>query len=1518
MFAIAVTAIALAASAWTKADYPVWKGTFDPAAKTGWTVQYFGDPAFALMCGVKSYPGELVRVDFGRDSGSDGCRWPERNYDERKGPTFSRGALSAAAFSRLAVPADGEYAFEAASQASDTCVWRVQVDGCDLRERDGRIRLKRGTADVALYGRQDQTKRGWPFAIVKLRWRKPGDAAFSDVPAAALRPDPKDADRVAVPIAHEFRYGDGRIDYHAYRSWDFNVPTDGVYRIVVHQGSFQAYQRLCLDGLQIGFWQSREDLCGQGCYSGEVDRTGRTDRYRCDFYGRWAFVRRLAGGRHTLDFFANPGPWFWDDKMHRLMVQGTLRVGWEPVDGKNPDSSAGFWFEGRDDLVLARGERLEVSRVNAAGCTLKVDGRAVPDWTLPSDAEGVHRLVVENARGEVVWGPWEYPVVGVKEVKSKKEKGESADVPSRVVDCVTCDEGAGGAHRFRDNGTSEVRTSKDGVKYRIVGATGLHGVAYNFVDRRLRDKGIVPVRPGEKGETSRTAEDWFAYSLKVEHPGVPHVLKFTSPNLGTRPKINSVYAIDPKTGQYNGWNLMTDVGPATGPTSACGFFLWPNTNWVDVLVVNTDGNHNSKDDRRSAVVSLELAEYPDGLPPLEEPAVGWQRGRDFGWEGEQVDLGVNERTMPDLLPPGTMVGVTENSHIHRDWKALMTAWDRFGDFSAWRGDNLVYQPVNTYGMLLYRGRAERLTYPDGDVFIRGRNNRVVDPFDRDIFKLMLLEAGKRGVRLVADCMIQRITSETVAEWAAAYGRPAETNGLLLSESPDGSPFRSFSGCFFPNPAHPVARRRMTEFCGELGRRYGRHPAFAGIRHRFWRAWPASFEPTFYKESLGFDDWTVAKFAKDKQVDVPNLPYAERKAYVLKNFRRLWERWRTEQVLSLHEEMLAALRAHAPNAQFYAQNAGEGAGSESVWIRAAGLDPAAFEGRRELGYLKEQAYVMGPDVEINHLDPQCFAAFNVREGRFANPVVSNGVYHAFAYPQGLCCNRTYKAAPYHLEPAAKALANGALNQLLAGGQWCLPPADEPLRRFVRAYRAIPDVAYARVDGTDVVAVWQAADAKGVTFYAVNRTDRRCSVTVTLDGTAKAAADCVTGERRQDVGRIALALPPFEPAVWRVLGDHRVVRVSVPVEADERAALEKALRFILSFDDWDCREASTPLIRAMRESRERGDWEALRRQLSAFRRDHLQWYEMHAWPADWHVYRPVWRKEISGTYREERCEYRILTEDVGRPNVKFPEISKEGFYVAKKGERVAFRLAGSVGGYRHLVITALFGGGYGPIDLFCDGKPLGTFRAGTTAEPRLETRTFKLPLACPGNSIKFELVGRGEKGLALNRMTKEIVSQPSIRKWAVLGPFTKKGGAKDLASMEERFFDPLAKDADWTKFRPVELADGEETLDLHKVFGTAGREDVTAYLVTYVKGRCGTTFGYTSSFFGKIWIGGTEFCPEMRGPDEAWTSAFAHLKGEAGGGWTRIVVKVSPGADGRWFFGGRLLDCHGFEYANRPPQ
>ena len=1398
----------------------------------------------------------------------------------------------------------------------------------------------------------------------------------------------------------EFRCEDGRAVYPSYRTWEFDVDEPGLYVFDIgsDDGKAAPAVREWLDGVQIGY------VLGQADWQAKTLRTaGHLRRFR------W-----LEKGRHSFDLYLNVGAYNWNDDMERAMNEKGVRATLiRPKGGE-----AGFWMPD-DCMARVVGEPLVVSGCAAENGSRRdaetrrrfsmevcLAGEGKPIWSqtlaigetpvrfeYPCDKEGAFKYVIKDGKGAIVEGPWAFAVtdIGRKEhtdlltpngvrgtvsgvsreqIRLLNKSSASSSREPVLVDRVDCaEEGPGGPHHFREGGKSEIIDTPDGA-YRRSGPQG-----YKDVSRRQNPDGSwSPAEPGEKGAQKKRFHDWFAYTLKVEHPGRSHALVVRVPN--DMRHLTHVVAYDRRTRLSNAWGIDSGDAPAAGPWSEMKIPVWPNTDAIDVMVISTDNavnTHIPHPNRRGAVASLSLLEYPDGFPALEAPAYGRSESRNFGWKGEQIDLGPHERTMPRLSDKALKAARAGTGKLNvrgaaYSWGDFLETWERTFELEAWRGGTTLMYPVYSYSMVTFQGPAQKLIPAGYDRYTHQRAGmEPVDPFDRDEFALMLQRAQKHGVRLVADFMIQRTGSHVVSAWCERYGMGGATNGFYLVASADGKPYRPahcvYSG--MPNPAHPAARAVQIEFCREFGRRYGRYESFAGIRNRFWRGWPSSFSPWFYSEATGFDDFTVGEFSKATGIGLPPVGNDEaafdaRKKRIIGEYGREWNAWRAKVCLSLQEEMLAALREGAPRARFYNDR------SPDDYDAACGLDPAVFAERRDLGFSRDQTSVRGPGVEINHLDPIHFAKFWVhRPEDAAGPLPP---------PTGLCCNSSYRCAPYNLEPAALALAENRLDHIWAGGSWCLPPLDDALRAFVRAYRAIPDRRdWQRFDFSrkerkgrkefEPVAVWWAKDGNDVLFWAVNRTDASRRVVLTFDKEPSAMVDCVSGELlRASAPLREIKLSPFMPGVFRAKGAESLVGCEVSVEPHEAAQIEKDFAFIASIANnlavtsavevaqgigetyfapagalgkRDCRWSFSELFSPMREAHDAGDFHSLRALLADFKTNHRWWFEAFGWPDDFCVRRNVGRLPLVGFLRQGKRTEMWFGDTNGLFTANFSEkfpLCKKDFVCAPQGVALDILRHGQPGGFRQLELSALFGGGYGDIRVEDEkGDLIGIIsrkerkEERLNQEVRLETRVLSVPIPNPGHRTHVRLVGTGGKGLAIYALAFTALPPKPITAWQVIGPFDKGGGEKDKESYLKTFppetnpFDANASFAgmggETVRWKTVTLGPGERVLNVAAATPCeVSRCNAVTYLRTTIRAprRMPTMLRYCNDYYGKIWLNGKPIVPAMRGPAQKYEFVEVTLqKGE-----NVILVKTSPGSAGTWHFGMAVDDFDGLEFSAEP--
>ena len=209
------------------------------------------------------------------------------------------------------------------------------------------------------------------------------------------------------------------------------------------------------------------------------------------------------------------------------------------------------------------------------------------------------------------------------------------------------------------------------------------------------------------------------------------------------------------------------------------------------------------------------------------------------------------------------------------------------------------QELISYPLLRYHGAFHPTvgTYPGGGL----RPEGWID--------LFLQVLGQRGKQLIGIVNLYTVPD--------LYLFPARVDALIEAgafvRDAQGDLVRGHSG-YRCNPLHPMVRAAFLRNVDEVLRRYGDHPAFAGLD--LW------LNPTWTWTTLehGYDDDTVVRFAADTGTAVPTAEgrerYRARYAFLTGPARAAWLAWRANQTTALLSEVDRRARATRPGLPVY--------------------------------------------------------------------------------------------------------------------------------------------------------------------------------------------------------------------------------------------------------------------------------------------------------------------------------------------------------------------------------------------------------------------------------------------------------------------------------------------------------------------------------------------------------------------------------------------------------------------------
>jgi len=412
--------------------------------------------------------------------------------------------------------------------------------------------------------------------------------------------------------------------------------------------------------------------------------------------------------------------------------------------------------------------------------------------------------------------------------------------------------------------------------------------------------------------------------------------------------------------------------------------------------------------------------------------------------------------------------------------------DSLCDYLDYTGQELISYPLLRYHGAFYPTLG---TYPGGGLRPEGWIDLFLQTLDR------------RGKRLVGI-----VNLFTVPE---LYLFPAQVDALIDSgaylRDAQGDLVHGHSG-YLCNPLHPAVRAAFLRHVGEVLRRYGNHPAFAGLDLWLNPTW------TFTSLEHGYDDATVAQFAADTGTAVPGGTGRERfrarYEFLTGPARPAWLAWRAGRTTALLTELDRLAQATRPDLPVYLslsvgpwKDEATAADLAAHYYRDCAVDVAALRRLPTLVVAPQRhptAYRHAKHWDRSETRADEVAFDRAQTGLFQAPgrALSGSFLTYFESfndslkPEvyaGYFQNADVKAhGRFFLKEWAFCLASMDTAQMLIGAQPLgTAGRDEVVREFARAYSALPAAGFADAAGpADPVTVRYLSTTAGTYVYAVN--------------------------------------------------------------------------------------------------------------------------------------------------------------------------------------------------------------------------------------------------------------------------------------------------------------------------------------------------------------------------------------------------------------------------------------------------
>ena len=677
-----------------------------------------------------------------------------------------------------------------------------------------------------------------------------------------------------------------------------------------------------------------------------------------------------------------------------------------------------------------------------------------------------------------------------------------------------------------------------------------------------------------QGLPSADAGDWFGVRFKTT-PGKIYVLEIEYPDL---PFMSvSAFLVEPKadptdgkcrpvarttSGVFSGSFLPHDGGMKTMRMAHFASAPWMAACWQNAHC----GRPAGKELDPACTSRMTLYEVEGDLPALDAPAGG---DRQIGVYCESGGLSLG--TFGPEKFRGENASWNDRPERPAYYRHAYPAVANLIRYLRYRGDTTLFYGIHRYRASMFPSR----TFPPASA-----------EYNVNLPALIARMFEKNGLKVVFNVMsnnplpTSRLHEFTHYDIIQGVGNVANVDQDGRRDPPGRASFPSSS------PFHPAVRQAYARLAAELGQRYGRYPAVAGISWLAGQSWwepcltiPAREETPSGEDvnrillGSACDDETMRQFAAWAAVKLPGQPpepdrFQRRYQWILQNAKEKFIDFRCWAMTQTHLAMQKAFAEKAPGKDYLAIDFYYNVfNKKREWrspldaVRRTGFGPAYCAGVAGFVY---SAYV--PELNGCTYWEHSSASWDMIERfrrfpadeRLAQALDYEGKTARFLHRQfyeqliRLPANAKRK---WMWSPETEWMVNVSYPQqggrgyladfacMLAHGtpsyisyMWCdgtIPLGHEAEHREIAAvYRNLPAGHYRETDRKDGVFA-RALDAAGPAFYVVNTTGRTVELELRT-GASGAFLDPLTGRTLHVADKQRFLLQPYECQVYILHG------------------------------------------------------------------------------------------------------------------------------------------------------------------------------------------------------------------------------------------------------------------------------------------------------------------------------------------------------------------------------------------------